>query len=273
MTELEKFIYNKKRSNYKKTELSLYDRFWADEKESEAWLKQALSLQQEKDIAKRKEKLTQLSRGGELSINFNKQAIDKLIDRFTKASFTDEEIDKIIEAYNKLGIFTNGRRVDREALVFELDGKKTVVRTLSVASPGLLNYFPELQTNDRTCRCHEGSIQMARALGLEGRRVTTGSYFILSPMSMVLHSVAEVEIGGDPYVVDYESNTLWERDDFYKFYNFEPFESLPWETIEKDMDNLVFLANIDKDYTKLYLTSRDEAMAIASKLQNQNENK
>ena len=270
MNKFEKAIYDEKRNNYKKTDLSLYDRFWAQEKESEQWLNDVIKAQKEKNEVLRQTMLHELSLDGKINIDLKRNSIDKLIDMFTKSAYSDEEIDKFIDNFNKTSIFENGRRVDREALIFDLDGKKTVVRTLTVASPDLVNYFPELLTDERTCKCHEGSIHMARTLNIEGRKVTTGSYYLLSPMSMVLHSVAEVNIEGNDFVVDYESNTLWEKEDFYKFYNFEPFESIPWETINKDMNDLVFLANTDKDYTKLYLTSRNEAIQIAKELQNQN---
>lgn len=274
MTELDKIIHNQKRENYKNTQLSLYDRFWAQEKESEKFLNAVISAHKEPDKKARDEQFNLLTDNGKSTINLHKQAIDHLIDRFTKKDFTDEQIDDAIERYNKTGVFSNGRRADREALIFELDDKKVVVRTLSKAIPALLNYFPELETNARTCKCHEGSLNTSYILkDLEGMKVSTGSYYIVSPKSMVLHSVAEAFIEDKPFVIDYESNTLWEKDDFYNFYNFEPFESIPRATIDNDMDNLLYLVNIDKDYTKLYLTSRDEAIALSKKMQNENESK
>lgn len=270
MKELDKVIHDQKRNNYKDTSLSLYDRFWAQEKESEAWLNAVIMAKKESDKTVRNSKLSALCDNGKSSLDLNRQSIDNLIDHFTKSAYSDTQIDDMIELCNKANIFQNGRRDERDALIFDFEGKKIVVRTLSKTNPVLLEYFPELETNDRNCKCHEGSINMARALTLDNIRVSTGSYYMLSPKSMVLHSVAEANIDGEPYVIDYESNTLWEQDDFYKFYHFEPFESIPWTTMSKDIGDILYLSNIDRDYTKLYLTSRTEALTKSAELQNEN---
>lgn len=272
MKNLEQIIYNQKRNRYKRTDLSLYDRFWAEEKESEKWLKEALDISKEQNLERKKELIDKLTFNGKLSFDLKKENIDRLIDKFTKINYSNEMIDQDIELYNKLCLFANGRRDGREAIIFDINNKKTVVRSLSGTNPALLSYFPELETKERNRKCHEGSIKIARVLGMENMRVTTGSYFVVSPKSMVLHSVAEGDIGGEPFVIDYDSNTIWEQEDFYKFYNFEPFESISQATLNEDMEDLLYLLQQDKDYAKLYLTSRDEAINKVKELKGLEEN-
>lgn len=272
MKNLEQIIYNQKRNRYKRTDLSLYDRFWAEEKESEEWLKEALDISKEQNLERKKELIDKLTFNGKLSFDLKKENIDRLIDKFTKINYSNEMIDQDIELYNKLCLFANGRRDGREAIIFDINNKKTVVRSLSGTNPALLSYFPELETKERNRKCHEGSIKIARVLGMENMRVTTGSYFVVSPKSMVLHSVAEGDIGGEPFVIDYDSNTIWEQEDFYKFYNFEPFESISQATLNEDMEDLLYLLQQDKDYAKLYLTSRDEAINKVKELKGLEEN-
>lgn len=269
MEFVSKIIYNKRRKRYTVANQSLFDRFWKDEKKSERWRGKLLSKTvKEKSKLKRHFELFVASVGGLVPVDFKREAVDQLIDLFTKKDMTDEAVDQRIAYYNRNGIFANGKRVDREALVFEMDGKKIVVRTLTSASPGLAQVFPALLTSERNCKCHEGSINLASILG-EDSQIVTGSYYILSPKSTVLHSVVEKEIDGEIYVLDYDSNTLWERDDFYQFFHFQPFEKISQKTIKKDTDDLLFLMGKDNDYCKLYLTNRDEAIALSKKLQAQ----
>jgi len=271
MNEVEKIIYDRKRKTYKRTDLSLRERFWEGEKDSEYWLRGLLGAIKEEDPIKKKELIEKFTFSGKLSVDLKRESIDRLIDKFTKQAYTDEQIDADIEACNKAGVFANGKRADRRALVFDLNGKEVIVRSLLESIPMLKTYFPELATKERNCKCHEGSIRLTRFLGLKNIRVSTGSYYIVSPNSMVLHSVAEADIEGNPYVLDYDSNTLWEKEDFYKFYNFEPFESISQKTLNEDLNDLLFLMEENNDYAKLYLTSRDEAINIAKMKQEEKE--
>ncbi len=123
---------------------------------------------------------------------------------------------------------------------FVIDTTNCEVRTmvLSDVIPGLLNYFPELATEDRANTCFANSRNLSMVLGYEyDNDVVTGICYGATDKSEYLHSWVETEIYGDEVVLDFTMNAIINKEGYYKLRHVKELERISSKTIMEDNKN------------------------------------
>lgn len=190
-----------------------------------------------------------------------------LLDRFTDDNISDEEVDevknKIIrDFYEITDIFYS----DRNTINIHLKDRSIIVNRMSFIYPKIAEYHPDILTTDtRVGKCHLMAMTIARGLSEEAV-IATGSMFTVTPRAKYLHSWIEEEINNETYCHDFTANISLKKEDYYNLFHIEPYEKITAKQFKEDQPSLLKLVVKNPIYTKLYLSSRDEAINIASKL-------
>lgn len=190
------------------------------------------------------------------------------IDRFTDESISNEEIDGWINytlENNKMDLLSVTYS-DRNKINFNLFNKTITVEKLTSKYPKIAKFFPEiLKLDTRKGKCHFASMVLAKGLE-DSAKVVTGSVYTTTPSFRFLHSWVEEEIDEKTYCYDYTLNTSMLKEDYYRLLHAKVFEKISWQQIEQDEKSLIKLVATNPIYSKLYLTSRDEALKVADTL-------
>jgi hypothetical protein len=191
------------------------------------------------------------------------------IDRFTDESISNEEIDGWINytlENNKMDLLSITYS-DRNKINFILFNKTISAEKLSSKYPKIAKFFPEIQKLDtRKGKCHFASIVLAKGLE-DSAKVVTGSVYTTTPSFRFLHSWVEEEIDDKTYCYDYTFNISMLKEDYYRLLHAKVFEKISWQQIEQDEKSIIKLVATNPIiYSKLYLTSRDEALKVADTL-------
>lgn len=259
-----KYGFLKNFSRYRKKNLSLYDRFIKSEKKDEEWLDRFFELQQGKGIVN----FLQFAKHFYTSkITPYNADILYLIANFTlDKDFQEIDIEKYIEALKKkwkfrlkdIEIVEGGKQ-----LLFKPRFKKEFRATkFSVVSPESIVISENLDNLDRQRNCHWYSIYMA--MSYEDTKVVTGDVYPFASKCRSLHSWVEKTMeDGTEVCVDLTNNVLMRKKAYYSLYHVRPLEEISREQVLKDVEIIVPLTDVDEHYVKLYLSSREEALAIA----------
>jgi len=260
-------IIKKSKSIYKNANLSLEDRFITPENRSKEWVYKALKVLDTKGIKGFFQKASLLT--FTKTDNFWNNVL-YLIENFTLKDTTKEENLNTIKWLKKrypIIIKSIEFAEEENQLVFKLRGRKDFRATkLSYAIPKTKELFPEIETEDRYHHCHFYSI--ITALNFDEIEIVTGEVWKWTNKNKYLHSWIECELKGKgEYCADVTKNLLVRKDIYYKMNHIKPLERIKSKKIKEDFSYLAPLSHLNNLYSKLYLSSRDEAMEVARKLE------
>ncbi len=251
-------------NRYKKKNLSLYDRFEKPEKKGEEWLNKFIELKESKGIVN--------------FLQFAKEFYTTKLDFYSKdimyliANFTMNEESREVDINDYIEYIKRRHKLRLKDIGFDEDGKQLVFKPrfqkefratkFSEVSPEVTTISQNLENTERQENCHWFSIYMA--LSYVDTTVVTGDIYLFANKYRNLHSWVEQTMGdGTEICVDLTYNLLMRKKAYYSLLHIKPLERISREEIIKDMEIIAPLTNIDGNYTKLYLSSREEALAIA----------
>lgn len=190
-----------------------------------------------------------------------------ILDIFSDQTISDEDLESFID----LSIAENPKLlavdlIGRDQISFKLQNKEFDAQTLSSIYPSLQELFPDILTHKtRHGRCHEMSIGLALNLS-DDAIVATGSIYTISPRAKYLHSWVEEDVDGETYCRDFTYNISLKQDDYYSLFHIKPYDKISAKQIKADYHDIIKLLDTDERYSKLYLSSREEALRIAKTL-------
>ena len=261
-----KGIIKNSKSVYRNANLSLEDRFLISEEKSDKWIDDLIYAQHKCGIIGyfQRLKLTAF-----VKLDFFWFDVECLIDSFTLKDTSQKEIEKRIrrlrEKYpfrlKNIEIRENGNQ-----LVFKLRGEKDVKATkLSYLIPEIKERFPHIESPKRKGNCHWYSIHTATSYN--GISVVTGEIWLYGNKAKYLHSWIEQEEDGITLCSDATRNLVMRKEAYYRMFHVKPLEKIKAEQIREDFPLMEPLITQNSCYTKLWLSSRDEAIEIAKKLE------
>jgi len=251
-------------SRYKKKGLSLYDRFIKPEEKDTEWGKKFFEAKESKGIVG----FFQFAKYFYSSkIDVYSTDLIYLIQNFTlDKELREIDIEKQIVKLKKkwkwrlkdIEIVDEGKQ-----LLFKPRFQKEFRATKFTAiSPEVNVVSDKLETLERQGHCHWLSIYMA--MSYVDTTVMTGEVWTFANKIRSLHSwVEQTTEDGIQLCVDLTNNVLMRKKAYYSLFHVKPIEEITREQIIKDMEIIAPLTDLDGCYTKLYLSSREEALAIA----------
>lgn len=258
--------YKKVHSIYKKTSLSLEDRFVTHENKSIEWVEK-LEQAAQMDGLFGLFRFIKVKGFSKLDVFWGD--ILAFIDTFTLEETTDEEITKEIAWLKKKYRFRIKDIIIAEEgnqLIFKLTGRKDFKATkLSFLIPEIKELLHDIENKQRHGRCHWASIRTAFVYN--DISVVTGETWITADKAKYLHSWIEQELDGFTICADATRNVVMRKEYYYKMFHVTPLEKISSEQIRKDYPIIAPLTSLDSNYTKLYLSSREEALEIAEKFE------
>lgn len=136
-----------------------------------------------------------------------------------------------------------------------------VIKKLSAEYPKLLEKIPQLETEKRQGMCHSLAIGVATSFE-KPCDVVTGTVWSLHKKEESLHSWTEIEIEGKTYVLDTMFNAVFEKEQYYKFFNVVEMERISNKTLIEEASRVAPFLKRGWNYYKLYLSSHDEMMKL-----------
>lgn len=202
-------------------------------------------------------------------VKYLENNITGLLDRFTDDKISLDEIKKLeadILARNKKTLKSISYE-DRDKMTITLhNGRVIEAERLSHKYPKIAEYYPGILTIDtRKGRCHYMS--MAIASGLSDEAVmATGTMYTTTPRAKYLHTWVEEEDNGETYCYDFTYNLSLKKEDYYYLFHTLPYEKITAKQYDEDLYQIMKLLDADPIHTKLYMSSRTEALKKASTL-------
>lgn len=193
--------------------------------------------------------------------------LDFLIDEFTlkdgtKSQMTMENIADDIVKYSKFYKFIS----------FDFEKGQIIIRTtkgtfkankLTKVFPKLLEKTDYLETDQRHQHCHVDAISLLK--NLEDKCVLATGYVTDSgKFAKYLHSWIEIDIHGEPFVIDTTRNLLMRKRGYYMIYNIDgPVHKISKKAFLKDEPKLKRLTDYNDWFSKLYLANRRQALEVS----------
>lgn len=197
-------------------------------------------------------------------------AVTVLLDVFT-GNYSDEFFDGFSQFQkDRFPDILDIQTEDRNKISITLkDGRVIDATKLSFNYPKIAEYYPEvLDRGARKGNCHTMSTKIAS--GLDNAIIATGSIYTILSRAKYLHSWVEEKKDGDIYCHDFIYNISLKQDDYYSLFHVKPYEKITPRQFVEDMDAFKKLLFINSTYSKLYLSSRKEALEIAETLPDTN---
>ena len=191
-----------------------------------------------------------------------------LLDRFSDVEISEQELNECIEKLRKnfpqdiIDVSCD----NRDKLKIQLKDRVIDAETLTHRYPKIAEYYPSALTlESRKGKCHQMSLAISQGLG-DDCNVVTGSYYTVTPRARFLHSWVEEEIDNETYCYDFTYNIALKQKDYYKLFHVIPYEKISPAQFREDRELLARLVGKSELYSKLYLSSREEALDIAKNL-------
>jgi hypothetical protein len=151
-----------------------------------------------------------------------------------------------------------------------VNGDLITINMLSKSLPWL-KHDSEILSMRRVGQCHHGSLELADNLKFElnmNPTIVTGYASSLAEKCSVLHTWLEMQIKGNPYVLDYTMNILIDKEAYYKMKHIKEDETckITYEQYMYDKPIISPLLASKQLKYKQYLYFRNEVM---NDLQNQ----
>ena len=251
-------------NRYRRKNLSLHDRFIKPEEKDQAWIDKFFEVKKGKGV-KNYFQFAKLFYSTKL--DFYSCDILYLISNFTLAKeFQEIDIQKyigLLKAKYKwrlkdIKVVEGGKQL----LFKPRFGKEFRATKLTAVSPEANTISKNLENLGRQKNCHWLSIYMA--MSYVDTSVVTGDAWAFASRCRSLHSWVEQKLqDGTEVCVDLTKNVLMRKKVYYSLFHIRPLERITREQILEDMEIIKPLTDVDSNYTKLYLSSREEALAIA----------
>lgn len=251
-------------NRYRRKNLSLHDRFIKPEEKDQAWIDKFFEVKKGKGV---KNYLQFAKFFYSTRLDYYSCDILYLISNFTLAKeFQEIDIQKyigLLKAKYKwrlkdIKVVEGGKQL----LFKPRFGKEFRATKLTAVSPEANTISKNLENLGRQNNCHWLSIYMA--MNYVDTSVVTGDVWAFASRRRSLHSWVEQKLpDGTEICVDLTKNVLMRKKVYYSLFHIRPLERITREQILEDMEIIQPLTDVDSDYTKLYLSSREEALAIA----------
>ena len=194
--------------------------------------------------------------------------ISGLLDRFTDDEVSDEEIAELQASIEKrnakkiVSITTEGR----DKMTITLKDRVIEAERLSHKYPLIAQYHPDILTlKGRKGKCHIMGMTIASGLG-DDVVMATGTMYTTIPTAKYLHTWVEEVDHGEEYCYDFTYNLALKKQDYYYLFHAVPYEKITAKQLDEDKYKVMKLLDHEPIYTKLYMSSRAEAMKIADTL-------
>lgn len=180
------------------------------------------------------------------------------IHNYTKNDLTDTEKQEFLAPLKSYTSHILNIENTNSVLTFQTTNGDIKVRKLVDIIPGLGDYDPYIETDERQGQCHYKSIELSDILQ-NPHEVVTGFVHGASDFSKYLHTWIEIFLSGKWYVFDYTLNACINRDGYYFIKHAEPLSRISKEDIAREYP--VLCGDISDPTTfnvKEYLVFRDE---------------
>ena len=151
---------------------------------------------------------------------------------------------------------------------FELESLKFKAIKLSQYFPAVIAYLPDIETRNRTGKCHPYSAVAARLL--ESVRddnkfniyLVTGRIYQLSNKSKYLHSWVELEDGEKTFVIDPTKNLVIDRNAYYEINHVQNPEKINSKDLIRDYNKIKKLTEYDEYLVKVYYENAENGRIL-----------
>jgi len=262
---------------YKNPYLSLERRFVTPDQKSVKFIDKYNSLVDER--VQSKSKMSAVKFATFVAINncdLLANSINNYINDFTLDSVSDSQFQEKTKTIKKrlpqiLEILIDERR----HLFIETEDMSYRVRRISEYFPEFYKNNPVITTEDRAGQCHLLAPKFVMNTNLEMLKLSTGPVYVLSPKATYLHSFVETFIDGEPVVIDPTKNLIINKEAYYFLHHID---RKPEKIFKEDLMKEAHMVrdmcvNYSPIFSKLYLSSREEALEIARKFYEKQENK
>lgn len=200
-------------------------------------------------------------------------AVTTLIDVFTGDDYSDDFFRGFLKyQQDRFPKIIDVKTEDRNKIDITLkDGTRFNITKLSYLYPDIAKSYPELI--DRSTRkgdCHTMAVRIAKGIS-DDTVIATGSIYTLLSRAKYLHSWVEEEKDGETFCHDFTYNISCTQQDYYSLFHVKPYEKITAGEFTADLEPLAKLLYTNEKYSKLYLSSRAEALKIAKTLPDVND--
>ena len=192
--------------------------------------------------------------------------LDFLIDEFTlkESNLSPDILESIANDIVKYSKFY-------KSISFDFDRCQIIIKTksgtfkankLTKVFPVLAEKTDYLETSQRHQNCHVDCISLLK--NLEDKcKIATGYVTDSGKFAKYLHSWIELDIHGEPFVIDTTRNLLMRKRGYYMVHNIDgAVYKISKKTFLKDEQKLSVLTHYNDWFSKLYLANRHQAMQV-----------
>lgn len=190
---------------------------------------------------------------------FDDAYICAVIKNFTFSSTTKERKESLADKLIKNGHIVSAEINDNSTQFVKPNGTVISFIPLTQVFPNL-RYKQELECDERSGRCHQGSLNLSQFEFDFEHSVVTGDTYNLSNKSKYLHTWIETTFGGEEVVIDYTMNAIINKDAYYEFMHAKPINRISGKDVKHDMP-IVLTSKYGGADNRIYLLFRDEMMA------------
>ncbi|MBP3581732.1 MAG: hypothetical protein J6J33_03155 [Clostridia bacterium] len=190
---------------------------------------------------------------------FDDAYICAVIKNFTFSSVTEERKNSLAERLIKDGHIVSAEINDDSVQFVKPNGTNITFVPLTQIFPNL-RYKKELESDERSGRCHQGSLNLSQFEFDFEHSVVTGDTYNLSNKSKYLHTWIETTLGGEEIVIDYTMNAAINKAAYYEFMHAKPINTISGENVKHDIP-IVLTSKYGNTDNRMYLLFRDEMMA------------
>lgn len=190
---------------------------------------------------------------------FDDSYICAVIKNFTYSNTTNERKISLVDMLISKGYISSAQTTDNATTFTKPNGKTITFIPLTEVFPNI-RFREELESNERSGRCHQGSLDLSQFEFDFEHSVVTGYTCNISNKSRYLHSWIETNLNGIDVVVDYTMNAIIDKNAYYDFMHAEPITKIAGTDVKQDIP-LVLRSKYKGYDNRMYLLFRDEMMS------------
>jgi len=241
---------------------AIVEKFDKYEDEGETWSSECFDAVLDGNF----EKLKQLEKGrGRFS--YTDLILDYVVDNFTlketnwtKGVFENFSKDVVNNSrfYKKIDF-----DFDKGEMILHTIYGKLKINTLTKMFPSMSKNSDYMQTKNRHQHCHQDSVAMLKSIKSDSCRLATGYISTSGEGNYYLHSWIEIDLNGEPSVIDTTRNIVMSKRDYYLMRNVKgSVHKISRDKYLEDEPKIKYICRYNGWFSKLYLANSSRALEV-----------